>query len=139
MLRGETTTRSALDPEALTATLQRHGVERLCGETAVWLALDESDLRKPHATAMAGLQPVKRLQGPGMVPGYRTLNAIGLSPAKRGLLYHRLFRSTAPDCVSESYERARATSGGRRSSRWPRRWHLWRRTSPGCSIVASTM
>ena len=108
MLRGETTTRSALDPEALTATLQRHGVERLCGETAVWVALDESDLRKPHATAMAGLQPVKRLQGPGMGPGYRTLNAIGLSPAKRGLLYHRLFSSTAPDFVSESYERRTA-------------------------------
>jgi hypothetical protein len=108
MLRGETTTRSALDPGALIAKLQRHGVERLRGETAVWVALDESDLRKPHARAMAGLQPVKRLQGQGMVPGYRTLNAIGLSPAKRGLLYHRLFSSTAPDFVSESEERRMA-------------------------------
>ncbi len=108
MLRGETTTRSALDPEALTAKLQAHGVERLRGEAAVWVVLDESDLRKPHATAMEGLQQVKRLEGRGTVPGYRTLNALGLGPSKRGLLYHRLFSSTAPDFISESDERRTA-------------------------------
>ena len=108
MLRGETTTRSALDPETLTAKLQAHGVARLRGEDAVWVILDESDLRKPHATAMEGLQRVKRLQGQGTVPGYRTLNALGLGPSKRGLLYHRLFSSTAADFVSESEERRTA-------------------------------
>lgn len=108
MLRGETTTRSALEPEALTAKLQAHGVERLRGEAAVWVVLDESDLRKPHATAMEGLQQVKRLEGRGTVPGYRTLNALGLGPRKRGLLYHRLFSSTAPDFLSESDERRTA-------------------------------
>lgn len=104
MLRGETTTRSDLTPDTLTAKLQAHGVERLRGEAAIWVILDGSDLRKPYATAMEGLQRVKRLAGQGTVPGYRTLNAIGVGPAKRGLLYHRLFSSTAPDFVSESAE-----------------------------------
>jgi hypothetical protein len=104
MLRGETTKRSALDPETLTATLQAHGVARLQGEDAIWVVLDGSDLRKPYATAMAGLQRVKRLAGGGTVPGYCTLNAIGIGPAKRGLLYHRLFSSSAPGFVSESAE-----------------------------------
>jgi len=104
MLRGETTTRSDLTPDALTATLQAHGVERLRGEAAIWVILDGSDLRKPYATAMEGLQRVKRLAGGGTVPGYCTLNAIGIGPAKRGLLYHRLFSSAAADFVSERAE-----------------------------------
>jgi hypothetical protein len=104
MLRGETTTRSDLDPDALTATLRAHGVERLRGEPAIWVVLDGSDLRKPHAATMEGVQRVKRLAGKGSVPGYRTLNAIGMGPSKRGLLYHRLFSSAAPDFVSESAE-----------------------------------
>lgn len=110
MLYGETTTRSPLDPEAVTAKLRAHGVARLRGEAAVWVVLDESDLRKPHATAMEGLQHVKRLAGRGTVPGYRTLNALGLGPSKRGLLYHRLFSSTAADFISESEERRTAIS-----------------------------
>jgi hypothetical protein len=105
MLRGETTTRSDLDPDALTAKLQTHGVERLRGEPHLWVALDGCDLRKPHAATMEHLQRVKRLQGKGTVPGYRTLNAIGMgSDGRRGLLYHRLFSSAAPDFVSESAE-----------------------------------
>jgi hypothetical protein len=32
-----------------------------------------------------------------LVPGYRTLNVLGLTPGPRGLLYHRLFSSQAPD------------------------------------------
>jgi hypothetical protein len=105
MLRGETTKRSALDADALSTKLQQHGVGRLQGETDLWVILDGSDLRKPHANTMEGLQRVKRLEGSGTVPGYRTLNAIGLGrQGRRGLLYHRLFSSTAPDFVSESAE-----------------------------------
>lgn len=104
MLRGETTTRSDLTPDVLTAALQAHGVERLRGEDTIWVVLDGSDLRKPYASAMEGLQRVKRLAGGGTVPGYGTLNAIGIGPAKRGLLYHRLFSSAAADFVSESAE-----------------------------------
>lgn len=105
MLRGETTKRSTLNPEHLATVLQAHGAERLRGETDLWVILDGSDLRKPHATAMEHLQRVKRREGSGTVPGYCTLNAIGLGQAgRRGLLYHRLFSSAAPDFVSESAE-----------------------------------
>ncbi len=104
MLRGETTQRSELDPERLCAKLQAHGVERLRGEPAIWVVLDGSDLRKPHAETMEHLQRVKALAG-GLVNGYRTLNAIGLGTGgRRGLLYHRLFSSAAPDFVSEPEE-----------------------------------
>jgi hypothetical protein len=105
MLDGETTTRSTLDPEHLVARLQARGVAHLAGEAAIWVALDGSDLRKPHAHAMEHLQRVKRLAGTGTVPGYRTLNALGIGTGgRRGLLYHRLFSSQAPDFVSESVE-----------------------------------
>jgi hypothetical protein len=105
MLHGETTKRSDLDPDRLVAKLQAHGVERLRGEPDLWVVFDGSDLRKPYAETMAHLQRVKRLAGEGTVNGYRTLNAIGLAPTgKRGLLYHHLFSSTAPDFVSEPAE-----------------------------------
>src|SRR6516225_7686519 len=54
--------------------------------------------------AIEGLQRVKRLAGNGTVPGYRTLNAIGVGRQRRGLLSHQLFSSTADDFVSESVE-----------------------------------
>jgi hypothetical protein len=105
MLHGETTKRSDLDPEALVTRLQTRGVAQLAGETAIWVALDGSDLRKPHASAMEHLQRVKPLKGDGLVPGYRTLNALGIGTSgRRGLLYHRLFSSHAPDFLSESSE-----------------------------------
>lgn len=43
-----------------------------------------------------------------LVPGYRTLNVIAVTPGRRGLLYHRLFSSQAPDFVSEPAEVQRA-------------------------------
>jgi Transposase DDE domain len=104
MLRGETTTRSTLDPDAVIARLQARGVEQLRGEPAIWVLLDGSDLRKPHARAMEHLQRVKRLSGAGTVPGYRTRNALGVGRQRRGLLYHRLFSRAAPGFKSESDE-----------------------------------
>ena len=108
MLHGETTTRSTLDPDTLIARLQARGVAQLRAEPAIWVLLDGSDLRKPHAQAMEHLQRVKRLSGEGTVPGYRTLNALGVGRQRRGLLYHRLFSSTAPGFKSESDEVQRA-------------------------------
>ena len=105
LARGETTQRSELTPEDLVARLQGRGVAQLREEAHVWLIFDGSDLRKPYARAMAGLQRVKPLTGAGTVPGYRTLNAIGVGTGgKRGLLYHRLFSSAAADFLSESME-----------------------------------
>ena len=104
MIHGETTKRSLLDAEALIGRLQARGVEQLRGEAAIWVLVDGSDLRKPHAQAMEGLQRVRRLHGEGTVPGYRTLNAIGVGRQRRGLLYHRLFSSQAEGFLSESAE-----------------------------------
>jgi Transposase DDE domain len=104
MARGETTQRSDLSPEALIARLQARGVEQLRGEESIWLIFDGSDLRKPHAQAMEHLQEVKPLNGTSLVPGYRTLNAIGIGKERRGLLYHTLFSSAAPDFLSEAMQ-----------------------------------
>jgi DDE family transposase len=104
MVHGETTKRSNLDPEAIIARLQARAVEQLRAEPAIWVLVDGSDLRKPHAQAMQHLQRVKRLSGEGTVPGYRTLNAVGVGRQRRGLLYHRLFSSTAPEFTSEPAE-----------------------------------
>jgi hypothetical protein len=105
MLHGETTQRSELDPERLVTKLQAHGVGQLRDEPHIWVIFDGSDLRKPHAREMQHLQRVRRLDGPGTVPGYMTPNAIGVgSGGRRGLLYHTLFSSAAPDFVSEPAE-----------------------------------
>jgi hypothetical protein len=95
------------------ARLQARAVEQVREEPAIWVLVDGSDLRKPHAQAMQHLQRVKRLHGQGTVPGYRTLNALGIGRQRRGLLYHRLFRSAAPGFTSGSDETQRAlTSSG---------------------------
>jgi hypothetical protein len=108
MVHGETTTRSPFDADDVIARLRARGVEQLRGERAIGVILDGSDLRKPYAQAMEGLQPVKRLAGGGMIPGYRTINAIGVGPERRGWLSHHLFSSTAADFVSESVETQQA-------------------------------
>ena len=104
MLRGETTKRAPLDAEAMVAALQAEGVAQLRDEPSVWVIIDGSDLRKPHASEMAYWQRVKRLQGEGTVPGYPTLNVIGLGTQRRGLLSHKLSSSAAPDFVSAPAE-----------------------------------
>jgi Transposase DDE domain len=108
MLHGERTRRSHLDPDAVVARRQARGVEQLRGAAAVWVLVDGSDLRTPHARRMEGLQRVKRLSGEGTVPGYRTLTALGVGRRGRGLLYHRLFSSHAPGFKSESDETQQA-------------------------------
>ena len=102
---GESTQRSELDAEHLTARLREVAVEQLAQapEDELWLIADSSDLRKPYAEMMPYLMQVRDLDEQ-LVPGYRTLNVLGLTPGRRGLLYHRLFSSQAPDFVSEPKE-----------------------------------
>jgi hypothetical protein len=52
---------------------------------------------------MPDLMQVKDLDG-SLVPGYRTLNVLGVTPKRRGILYHRLFSSQEADFVSEPAE-----------------------------------
>lgn len=105
MLRGETTKRGDLDPDEVVRRLQARGVEQLRDEAALWIVFDGTDLRKPHAEQMEGLQRVRRLDGQGTVPGYPTLNVLGIGTGgRRGLLYHRLYSSVVPGFLSEPAE-----------------------------------
>jgi hypothetical protein len=102
---GESTKRSQVDAEHLTAQLREVAVEQLAQapEDELWLIADGSDLRKPYAEAMPALMQVRDLDD-RLVPGYRTLNVLGLTHGRRGILYHRLFSSQEPGFVSEPAE-----------------------------------
>jgi len=102
---GESTHRSELDAEHLTQRLREVAVEQFAQtpEEELWLIADGSDLRKPYAEVMPYLMQVRDLDE-HLVPGYRTLNVIGVTPGRRGLLYHRLFSSHEPNFVSEPKE-----------------------------------
>lgn len=108
---GQSTQRSQLDAEQLTQRLREVAVEQLAQapEDDVWLIADSSDLRKPYAEVMPYLMQVRDLEKQ-LVPGYRTLNVIGLTPGRRGLVYHRLISSQAPEFVSEPAEVQQALS-----------------------------
>jgi len=109
LAKGESTKRSQLDAEHLTQCLRQVAVEQLeqAPEEEVWLSADGSELRKPYAQTMPYLMQGRDLDEK-LVPGYRTLNVIAVTPGRRGLLYHRLFSSQAPDFVSEPAEVQRA-------------------------------
>jgi hypothetical protein len=107
MAKGESTKRSDLGASDLTERLRARGVERLRDEEEVWAVVDPSDLRKPYAREMPDLMRVRRLagEGEGTVPGYRTLNVLGIGrEGRRGILYHRLFTSKEEEFLSESKE-----------------------------------
>jgi len=106
MVSGETTKRSPnLDADHLTAQLRATAIAHLSETPSdeLWLIADGSDLRKPYAKAMPSLMKVRALDK-SLVPGYRTLTVLGVTPQHRGILYHRLFSSTAPDFISEPHE-----------------------------------
>jgi len=106
---GESTKRSEIDAEHLAAKLRERGVEQLAESDSdeLWLIADPSDLRKPYAQEMENLMQVRDLDGK-LVPGYRTLNVLGVTQGRRGILYHRLFSSKAEDFTSEPWEVQRA-------------------------------
>ena len=105
LAKGESTKRSQLDAASLTEQLRRCGLAELATSEAdeLWLMFDGSDLRKPYAEVMPDLMQVKDLSG-RWVPGYRTLNVLGVTPQRRGVLYHRLFSSTEANFTSEPAE-----------------------------------
>jgi hypothetical protein len=110
LVTGERTVRSPqFDANHLTAQLRAQAVAHLSqsAATELWLVADGSELRKPDARAMPHVLRVRALDG-ALVNGYRTLKVIGITPNQRGVLYHRLFSSTAPGFLSESWERQQA-------------------------------
>jgi hypothetical protein len=106
LARGVSTKRSELDAEHLTERLRARGAEQLAGDDEVWAIVDPSELRKPYARELPHLMRVRKTGGEkGTVPGYRTLQVLGVGRGgRRGLLYHRLWSSEAPDFESESTE-----------------------------------
>lgn len=102
---GESTQRSQVDAPHLTERLRARGVAQLAASDSqeLWLIADCSDLRKVYAQEMPALMTVRDLDG-DLVPGYRTLNVLGVVPQRRGVLYHRLFSSAEADFVSEPAE-----------------------------------
>lgn len=108
MVLGETTLRSDLSAESIVGQMQLRAQRHLSGESELWVMLDGSDLRKPHAQRMEGLMRVRRLDGRGLVNGYRTLNAIAVGKERRAIVYHRLFSSREEGFESEPAEVRRA-------------------------------
>ncbi|RLA76832.1 MAG: hypothetical protein DRG33_07505, partial [Deltaproteobacteria bacterium] len=104
-VKGKSTRRSRINAASLTKALRERGVENLAQADSdeVWLIMDDSDLRKPHAREMEALTKVRDLDGK-LVPGYCTLNVIGVTPGRRAILYHHLFSSQEEEFVSESQE-----------------------------------
>lgn len=105
MATGESTKRSQVDAASVTAALRERGIAHLseADTDELWLIGDGSDVRKPYAREMPDMMLVRNLDG-SLVSGYRTLNVVGITPSRRGVLYHRLFSSKENDFLSESLE-----------------------------------
>lgn len=106
MVTGDTTKRSPhLDAAHVTAQLRTLAVTHLRDHPRdeLWLLADGSDLRKPYAKHMPHLMKVRSLDK-RLVPGYRTLTVLGVTPHWRGIFYHHLFSTTTPGFRSESDE-----------------------------------
>jgi hypothetical protein len=104
MAEGESTKRSRLDAGSVTEVLRKEGAADLMGEEELTLVMDGMELRREGAQAQENLMEDKALDG-GLVNGYRSINVLGMGRGEaRGLLYHRLFSSTAPDFLSETIE-----------------------------------
>jgi hypothetical protein len=95
---GESTKRSSIDAEHVTAQLRTDAAEYLgqASDKELWVVADCSDVRKPYASELPSLMQVPALDGKGLLPGYRTLNVLGMTPGRRGSLYHRLFEPPGP-------------------------------------------
>jgi hypothetical protein len=105
LARGESTKRSVINARSLTAALGERGITHLLGADSeeLWVIADLSEVRKPYAREMPDLMYVRALDEQ-LVRGYRTVNVLGLTPQRRGILYHRLFTSQEEEFDSESLE-----------------------------------
>lgn len=96
--------RSDLNAEKIGKKILEQGAERLRNCDEVKVILDGSDLRKPYSTSLEHLSTVRDLNG-HPIPGYPTLNAIGINPAgQQTLLYHKTYSPLETDFKSERDE-----------------------------------
>lgn len=104
LAEGESTKRSNLDAVSVTSVMREQGAAELMEEEELTIVMDGMELRRPGAHAQENLMEVKALEG-GLVNGYRSINVLGMGQDNaRGLLYHQVFSSTAPDFLSEPLE-----------------------------------
>lgn len=105
MAKGESTKRSSLNAEHLSEHLRQVGIEALQKEEEeeIWLVADGSNLRKPYAQSLPYLMQVKDERGK-LVPGYRSLTVLGMTPGHRGVLYQKVLSCQEPDFLSEPAE-----------------------------------
>jgi len=105
MAKGESTKRSEMDAEHLTAHLQQAGVRQMgqSEEQDMWVIADSSDLCTPDAQELPSLLNVLAGQEQ-VVSGSRTLTVIGRTPRSRGMLSPQARRSEEPGVLSEPAE-----------------------------------
>ena len=104
MANEESTKRSQLDADHLTGVLREVGAAALGQAEELTLVLDGMELRREGAQKQEYLMRVRALDD-ALVNGYRSFNVLGLGEGEqRGLLYHKLFSSRAPDFASENIE-----------------------------------
>ena len=94
--------RADLSADTLSERLRLQGAGRVAHTPELIVVLDGSDLRKPHSQTLEYLDAVRDLKGQ-LIPGYHTLNAIGLTPeGRQTLLYHTTYSTRAPGFTSEN-------------------------------------
>lgn len=104
MAKEESTKRSQLDADHLTGVLREVGAAAVSEAEELTLVLDGMELRREGAQKQEYLMRVRALDE-SLVNGYRSFNVLGLGEGEqRGLLYHKLFSSRAPDFASENVE-----------------------------------
>lgn len=102
--------RNHLNAEGIEQKLHGVAEQQLTAEEEVLCIVDGSDLRKAASASLEYLDMVRDLDGE-LVPGYPTLNVLGIGKSgRRALLYHQLYSSQAPGFKSRSVEIKEALS-----------------------------
>lgn len=102
--------RNHLSAESIEQKLAGVAQRQLTGEEEALCIVDGSDLRKAASASLEYLDVVRDLDGE-LVPGYPTLNVLGIGKSgRRALLYHHLYSSQAPGFKSRGMEIKEALS-----------------------------
>lgn len=89
-----------LDVPGINQVLLEQSLDQLRGQLPVTVIHDPSDIRKPHADQMEGLDTVRSLDGK-FIPGYKTFNSIAIEGESRRL---HLLGCTPKEEVAEDTE-----------------------------------
>lgn len=94
--------RAPSNPKDFTNRFLELGAKKLAGQHDVRVILDGSDLRKPYSSKLEHLSTVRALDG-DLIPGYQTLNAVGISSSGlQALLYQHTYSPLEPEYKSDN-------------------------------------